>query len=651
MSFILTLLANINQLLTASIAIMAFALLLYALAFNMRERVARSFATILLCVVVVYVCDAIASVTHDAEMLAYFLRLQWVGIIFLPPAYLHFSDAVLVTTGRGTHGGWRWVIRLTYLISLAFLLALAFDGLVGPLQLTEEPAPHLQRTLLSWVFTVFYGITMFFSWANFWSANQSVVTSSGKRRMRYLLAGAVAPALGSYPYLLFGSDIASKHPFIFWLAASVSNVFVFVLLVVMAYSVAFYGVSWPDRVVKVRLSKWLMRGPITAIMVLGASTLVRRLGERFGAVYTLLVPITVAGVLLVMEYVITLSGPFLQRRLFSIKDRATLDVLQAVQDRLVTSADLQQFLEAVLAAVCDRMQVRQAFVATLDNAHLEMLVNMPDGILDIPADSNRLLEIVNNNGHDDEFLAWNGYWFIPLNGKASDDEDERLLGLLGIERPAGQTLDQEQRRALHFLSQRAALALEDRLIQQHVFSSLQALTPQVDEIQRLRAASRFNREGVLAQPDQVSMDHGELVKWVKDALTHYWGGPRLTESPLLQLQVVQQRSPDHDDNAANALRAVLKSAIEQVRPDGERRFTAEWILYNILEMKFMEGHKVRDIAIRLAMSEADLYRKQRVAIEAVAAVIVEMEQDAWKHEASSKQNASTKQMSAKQTTR
>ncbi len=29
--------------------------------------------------------------------------------------------------------------------------------------------------------------------------------------------------------------------------------------------------------------------------------------------------------------------------------------------------------------------------------------------------------------------------------------------------------------------------------------------------------------------------------------------------------------------------------------------------------KFMEGRKVRDVAIRLAMSEADLYRKQRVA--------------------------------------
>jgi hypothetical protein len=42
----------------------------------------------------------------------------------------------------------------------------------------------------------------------------------------------------------------------------------------------------------------------------------------------------------------------------------------------------------------------------------------------------------------------------------------------------------------------------------------------------------------------------------------------------------------------------------------------------------MEGRKVREVALRLAMSEADLYRKQRVAVEAVANAILEMEQSA-----------------------
>jgi hypothetical protein len=45
-------------------------------------------------------------------------------------------------------------------------------------------------------------------------------------------------------------------------------------------------------------------------------------------------------------------------------------------------------------------------------------------------------------------------------------------------------------------------------------------------------------------------------------------------------------------------------------------------------MKFLEGKKVREIATRLSMSEADLYRKQRVAVDAVASAILDMEHKA-----------------------
>jgi hypothetical protein len=44
-----------------------------------------------------------------------------------------------------------------------------------------------------------------------------------------------------------------------------------------------------------------------------------------------------------------------------------------------------------------------------------------------------------------------------------------------------------------------------------------------------------------------------------------------------------------------------------------------------LELKFVQGQRVRDVARRLAMSESDLYRKQRVAIENVARTIGTME--------------------------
>jgi len=44
-------------------------------------------------------------------------------------------------------------------------------------------------------------------------------------------------------------------------------------------------------------------------------------------------------------------------------------------------------------------------------------------------------------------------------------------------------------------------------------------------------------------------------------------------------------------------------------------------------MKFLEGKKVREVARKLALSEADLYRKQRVAIEEVSKKILDMELD------------------------
>src|SRR6516225_3673963 len=104
----------VNHVLTAGIAITAFSLFLYSLSFNLRDRVARSFAIILLCVVVVFTTEALQNNDVPEWGIEALLRLQWIGIVFLPAAYLHLSDAVLVTAGRPSRGRRRFVIRLTY---------------------------------------------------------------------------------------------------------------------------------------------------------------------------------------------------------------------------------------------------------------------------------------------------------------------------------------------------------------------------------------------------------------------------------------------------------------------------------------------------------------------------------------------------------
>ncbi|NUM49169.1 MAG: hypothetical protein HUU38_31095 [Anaerolineales bacterium] len=623
MALFISILLTFSDVLTAGIAITAFSLLLYALTFNLRDRVARSFAFIMACVVVVFAGEALSGVTTDLTMAGLWLRLQWVGLVFIPATYLHFSDALLETTGRPSRGRRRLVYRLTYLIALGFLLILPTSWLVGDVVVGTRGALRFERTPLTWVFVAFYGFGLLWAWINFVRAYRRTVTATGTRRMRYLLTGAIAPALGSFPYLMFGAGFAGVYPAVFWLATIFTNSVVFVFLVAMAYSVAFFGVSWPDRVVKRRLAKWLMRGPVTAFIVLGVTTFVRRTEQFLGLPETVLVPIAMALTILLMEHWVSLAAPLWERWLFNPGDQDELRLLQTLEARVLTTGDLRQFLEGILAAVCDQFQVQTAFIAETGATGVDVLLTMGDPL---PEDlSQNILELSTMDTGDHELFTWGDFLLIPLR----PSEASPLLGLIGVQVAFETGNDLPD--GVRLLAQRAALALEDRRDQQQVFASLKNLSPQVEYLQRLRAASRYDRAGALALTEDLP-EAVDLPQSVKDALSHYWGGPKLSQSPLMRLRIVQRAVEDHEGNPSNALRAILKEAIERVRPEGERRFTAEWILYNILELKFMQGRKVREVAMRLAMSEADLYRKQRVALEAVAQAIEEMERQAVEEE-------------------
>ena len=618
---------TINDILTAGIAITAFSLFLYALSFNLRDRVTRSFAIILLCVVVVFTAEALETSAVASETIALFLRLEWLGIIFLPPAYFHLSDAILVTTGYPSRRRRRIFLRLMYAISAGFLVLLAYGILLGPLVSSGEPAPHLQRTIWTEVFTGYYILMMVLAWFNFARAYRHTLTRSGRRRMIYLLGGATAPALGSFPYLLYGSLLAASHPYLFWGIAMLTNLMVGGLIIIMAYAVAFFGVSWPDRVVKSRLFKWIMRGPVTASAALGVMTIVRRAGVLFGTVYSWAVPTAMVVTVLLVEHTITLVAPLWERFIFFGSDRADLALLQNLEDRLITQNDLRQFLESVLAAVRDHLQAPAAYVAALDDGTLSMIVSTGNSPLLNETNLSDALQVVRHNGNGDgseEEYIWGDTWLFPLHQPPdSVDGQPVLLGLLGVVRQSDDAILKDQRQALQLLIHRASLALQDRRLQRSVFRSLEDLKPQVDMFQRLRAVGRYDSRTTLLE--ETLPPESDMAGWVRDALTHYWGGPKLTQNPLLNLQIVQRALDEHNDNPANALRSILRQAMDNVRPEGERRFTGEWILFNILEMKFVEGHKVRDVASRLALSEADLYRKQRVAIEEVVRIILDME--------------------------
>jgi hypothetical protein len=619
---------TVSQILTAGIAITAFALLLYSLTFNLRDRVARSFAIIMLCVVIVFSADAIGSTATQYFEISFWLRLQWIGIVFIPPSYLHFSDALLATTGKPSR--WRrfWAVRISYIISGMFLLLLAFDRFVGPLINNDLPAPHLQATLFTDAFILFYILLMVLAWINFIRAYRRTTTSTSRRRMGYLIASAVSPALGAFPFLLYSSDFAGRHPLLFWVLAAFISLLLGGLIIIMAYSVAFFGVPWPDRVVKSRLFKWILRGPVMASFVLALTTIVRRLGGAFGSDYTALVPITMVTSILMGQYLITLFSPLWEKYLFYGKDENDITTLRRLEERLLTRNDLQQFMEMVLAAVQDKLQAPGAYVAALNEEKMELVITTGRAGFDHNDVSDSLYEMVSRDETLPQVFHWGSDYIIPLV-HYEDNGHKELLGLLGVSGVGEKPLDEEENQTLQLLAGRATLALNDRRMQQQIFLSLESLSSNIDIIQRIRTSGRYDRQTVML--DEIPDAPSDITQSVKEALTHYWGGPKLTESSLMGLKVVQEAIGMHEGNHANALRSILRQAVERVRPEGERRFTAEWILYNILDMKFIEGRKVREVAMRLAMSEADLYRKQRIAIEAVAKAILDMETQVNEH--------------------
>jgi hypothetical protein len=394
----------------------------------------------------------------------------------------------------------------------------------------------------------------------------------------------------------------------------------------MAYSVAYSGVSYPDRVVKSRLFQWILRGPVVASTVLAVTVWLSRLAVRLNMPNSRLVPFAMVATLLLLQYLITIIRPPIERWLFYGRDREDVIRLQLLEDRLLTTGDLRQFLESVLNAVCDITDSPSAFIAVIGESGMELEVSVgPESPLQETKElspilmSDRKREIPNLGS----IFIWEDYWLVPLRGNNSENG---LRGILGVRARSDEPdYSRAEANSVNSLAAQAAMALSDRQLQREVFGVVDRLVPEIEEIQRLRAAARLIGSEAFTEPLEILSSEADVVQMVRSALSHYWGGPRLTESPLLRLQAVRQIADEHGGNPVNALRAILRQGIERVRPEGERRFTAEWMLYNILEMKFVEGRKVRDVAMRLAMSEADLYRKQRVAIEAVAQAITEME--------------------------
>lgn len=641
---LLTVLVTASQILTAGVAITTLGLLIYTFTFNLTDKVARSFAALMLVLTVMFVAEVLAGLTAAwPGLVEVWLRLQWVGLVFVPAIYMDFSDGLLATTGQPSRGRRLWGKRIAFVTAGAFLLTVVLsDAVVRGLVLGDtyqsfEPGPLL------WLFILYYLIGVGFGLYTIYRAYRRCLTRVTRTRMAYLVVAAAIPPVGVFPFLLVGPEPAGLiRELLFFSTALGGNFITGTALVVMSYSVAFFGAPQPDRVIKSRLFAWLLRGPVTTSTVLTAMVLSGRVAAALQIEPGLVVASAAVVTLLGMQYGISTFRRPLESLLFSGGvDRDDLRRTQQLTERLLTADDVREFLETVVAAVCDVLRTPSGFIASVGPARVRFEVRIgPDRPPHEQADTLGALELPERpSAGPPGVFAWEGFWVMPLYGSrpanGAPDGELPVVGLLGWKQTADHSeLEPEVQQALALLAARAERALEDRRLQRQVLSALDDLLPQVARLQQLRAAARYSARETLTKEDSAPhdsalVDDPNLSRWVKDALSHYWGGPSLNDSPLLGLQVVvqaQQEAPG--ENPSNALRTVLRRAIEQVRPTDEtRKFTGEWLLYNILELKFLQNRRVRDVALRLSMSEADLYRKQRVAIDQVARIIAEMERD------------------------
>lgn len=617
------LLKAISDIITAGGAIIAFSLLIYSITFQLKDRVTQSFIFLLACVVLIIGADAFFTTIVNANDLNFLLRLQFIGLIFLPTAYFFFSDALLAITGKPSKGKRVVLGYLSIGVSLVFIYLNLTGRLFSDVQLLNPRAPSVQRTLFFDFFSLYFIFMMVSVWYNFARSLNRTATKKSNRRMLYLVISAFGPAFGSFPYLLYGSKVITSLPSLFWLISIIAYLVISISIVIMTYTVSFFGFPWPDRVIKSRLFKWIMRGPVTAILTLGMTTLISRLGTHTGKNFSSFTVLGMVATIVVFEFFITLFSPYWERLFFTGMDKEELEKVRQLEDKLLTKNDLLQFLELILATFCDQLQIGNAKLVEKKDINLGISISVGDYWDSHSIDSSETFSYIADNRLENPYIIFEGLFVFPVLFQTQTKPI--ILGFIAVKNGEELKIETEKEAAIVKLLDRTATALYDRRQQDELIYSLDVLTPQVSAIQNLLATSRFNQTKILNGNTISGSDSFE--KYIKGALGHYFGGPKLSQSPLVYLPSVQYRILKENEPSITALRAILKEAIHRLRPTGDRQYTNEWMLFNILDLKFIEGWKVKDLCLRLSLSEADFYRKQRVAISAVADQIIILEQE------------------------
>lgn len=636
MNLLNALLLTVNETLTAGNAIIAVSLLLFNLTRNLNNRVAKTSAIVLACVTAAYISDAFIALGPDQAAHEIASRLQWLGIAFIPAAIYHLSDALLATTGLPSRGRRKRVIRLLYLVGAGFLLAAAFsDSLVQ--FVSSQASLSIQAGSAFIIYIVYFLLANGFALHNVQRARRRCRTRATARRMGYLQIAFLTPVLGIFPYsvLLNPGDEISLFGL---LVINTANIIIILMLFFLSYPLYFFGSDIPDRLVKKQLLDFLLRGPATGLIALAVINFTAQATRILGLSSGTFTPPGVVAAVLLWQWFVSLALPYFEKLfIYRDEDEAEISKLQTLSDRVLTHSDLTQLLLATTESICDHLRIDRAFVIGFERTRPEYICrvgnidSVDDGLL---KDATLIQQVADlpNSPDAPPCVTWHEYLLFPLFSRRAGANTERRVatGVLGLynQDDAKSELVGDRAGQFQSLVRRLETSLDDMRLQAEINNLLEGLLPQF-QMTRTRAEQVEYRQLVaLTQNQYMLPEHKEFFEQVRAALRHYWGGSGISQSNLLDLQVVRQRTQNDAETPVNALRKQLADAISELKPHGERSMMSpEWTLYNILQLRFLENRRVREVARRLSMSEADLYRKQRVAIEAVTDLILEKERE------------------------
>ncbi len=111
-----------------------------------------------------------------------------------------------------------------------------------------------------------------------------------------------------------------------------------------------------------------------------------------------------------------------------------------------------------------------------------------------------------------------------------------------------------------------------------------------------------------------------FLRQVQDLLQHFYDYPYLHDHPL-----VEKLLPERDKTSrerVRALRSTVSDAITELKPKSRASFRSEAARsYNVLNLRYIEGWSVAEVAGELALSERQLHRYLRKAELDLAAIL------------------------------